>query len=453
MHKNITLVISTCTLLMLSSLVSSVAANSLSQPGWWDGDCNVGNNPGSYKLGSSYSGVDACGPLPGTGLGRVVNFYPGAWRHREWHCTELVMRYMYLKFGIALYSANGFEVVGNYSGTTLSKISNNGSVLPSSGDVISIAPSSTYWTGHTAIITAVNVNATGSGTVTVVEQNASSTGSRTIPVANKILGGNVTGWLHNPQSDTTDIAWYESWNGGTVTISKNSTSGPPSGTTTFLTGYGKPDWAGTGDFNGDGKSDIAWYESGPGTIVIAYGNGAGGVQSYYTMLSGWGKPDWADVGDFNGDGRSDIAWYEGWNGGKVTIAYGSAGGPVAGYSTFQTGWSLPTWAGIGDFNGDGKKDIAWYRTSTSNVLVAYGNGAGGVASYYNMMSGWGTPAWAGVGDFNGDNRSDIAWYESWNNGTITIAQGSASGPMAGTTMFATGKSIPTWAGVGDFNGD
>lgn len=386
----------------------------------------------------------------------AIDTYPAPWRpptiqdsmYDTWgeynrECTSYV--------SWMLHSVNGFEMPrGGNSGFPADAV-NWGPHATALGYTVDMDPAvgSIYWTvaGHVAYVESIP----DSTHVQIEDYNSDGTGHW---AERTVLTNSASGYIHFKDLQApSDIAWYESWNNGTITIAKGSASGPMAGTTTFLTGYGKPDWAGVGDFNGDGKQDIAWYESGPGTITIAYGDGAGHVQSYYTMISGRGKPDWAGVGDFNGDGKDDIAWFEAWNGGKITIALGSASGSAAGYTTFQTGWNTPTWAGVGDFNGDSKADIAWYQSGTGNVLVAYGNGAGGVQSYYNMISGWGAPDWAGVGDFNNDGKSDIAWYEAWNHGTITIAQGSASGPMAGTTIFQTGWSTPTWAGVGDFNGD
>src|SRR5262249_9254138 len=66
--------------------------------------------------------------------------------------------------------------------------------------------------------------------------------------------------------------------------------------------------AGTGDFNGDGRSDILWYNNTTGQVVIWLLNG--------TSVIGGGSPGsvagtWtvAGTGDFNGDGKSDILWY------------------------------------------------------------------------------------------------------------------------------------------------
>ncbi|TMC04721.1 MAG: hypothetical protein E6J41_24155 [Chloroflexi bacterium] len=92
-------------------------------PAWWSGTCDAGHHAGSFPLGASYLGMQACGPRPIAGGADVlVNFFPGAWGEFEWECVELSMRYLYLTFGQAPYGANGKDVVGNYPGTTLTRV-------------------------------------------------------------------------------------------------------------------------------------------------------------------------------------------------------------------------------------------------------------------------------------------------------------------------------------------
>ena len=186
------------------------AAADATAPSWWLGaTCDAADNPGSYAcsyaLGASYDGVVACGP--GTaqgGMDMEEHFFQGAWGEYEWECVELVMRYMYLVFGIAPYSANGDTVVSDYNGNVLTQVSNTGTSLPSPGDILSWAGTNENPDGHTAIVTAVNV-ANGSGTITIMQQNASADGWGTVSVSEDVLttqifGGSVTGWLHNPNA-------------------------------------------------------------------------------------------------------------------------------------------------------------------------------------------------------------------------------------------------------------
>jgi hypothetical protein len=194
-------------------------------PPWWNGICDTANYAAAaqdltgtaiaaYPLSSSAlwdGGLVACGPRPEYGEGPDVSVhFPGAqWSVLEWECVELSMRWMYEAWGVDPYPANGSGVVWNYSSTqsqynpsgpALEAIANTGiGPMPVPGDVLSYGATSTA--GHTAVVTGVDIDASGNGTVTVLEENASPTGWDTVDVSDWVLGGfdgGVTGWLHNP---------------------------------------------------------------------------------------------------------------------------------------------------------------------------------------------------------------------------------------------------------------
>jgi hypothetical protein len=157
----------------------------------------------------------------------------------------------------------------------------------------------------------------------------------------------------------------------------------------------------TGSFSGDGNADVLWYEvSNNGTAKMVKTNSTGsGTESSSVWFSGYAKPTWASPGDFNGDGKDDIGWYESWNNGgtlKVIPSNGSSSGtPI----TWFTGYSAPTLAFAADFNGDKRDDIGWYESwndGTMKVIVTNGAGTGG-ASSYTWFSGYAKPDWAEVG--------------------------------------------------------
>lgn len=256
-----------------------------------------------------------------------------------------------------------------------------------------------------------------------------------------------------------DIIWYEQWNNGgqaKVIATNSSGSGPASGNVWF-SGYAKPDWAGTGDFNGDGKTDLAWYESwNNGTLKVLFSNGTS-YSSSIVWFSGFGKPKWAGVGDFTGDGKDDIAWYEDWNnGGTLKVIPTNAAGNGANASiTWFSGFSAPDWADIGDLTGDGKDDIAWYEgwnNGSLKVIVTNSSGTGS-ASGNTWFSGYGAPTWAAIGNFSGDGKEDIAWYEDWNSGgKVTILPSNGAGTNPGISWFS-GYAKPDRAFAADFTGD
>ncbi len=93
-----------------------------------------------------------------------------------------------------------------------------------------------------------------------------------------------------------------------VATSTGSALGGP-GTQQWLTGWdSSPTWARTGDFNGDGKTDLIEADPIAGTFNVALSDGTRlDAPGSGTWLTGWGgNPQWAEVGDFNGDGKDDL---------------------------------------------------------------------------------------------------------------------------------------------------
>lgn len=179
--------------------------NSLPFPSWWNGNCDYYNyyygsgGWNSYALGGSYNGLVACGPRPIYGGPDVLtHFFSGSWGAYEWECVELSLRYLYLAYNVAPYSANGSGVVWNYSGSALHKISNGtANAAPQAGDVLSYG--ATTSAGHTSVVSSSSVNSAGNGSITVVEQNNSANGVSTLTVSGWWVYGNagaVSGWLH-----------------------------------------------------------------------------------------------------------------------------------------------------------------------------------------------------------------------------------------------------------------
>jgi hypothetical protein len=90
-----------------------------------------------------------------------------------------------------------------------------------------------------------------------------------------------------------------------------------------------------------------------GTVSILMGNGDGTFQATASYLSRGGAEPSIVVGDFDGDGKLDLAVA----GTAVTILIGHGDGTFHLAANFDPG-SLPSWAAMGDLNGDGKTDLA-----------------------------------------------------------------------------------------------
>jgi len=228
----------------------------------------------------------------------------------------------------------------------------------------------------------------------------------------------------------------------------------------------------TGDFNGDGIPDLALLTSnsiydGPFFVTVLFGKGDGtfttgpttqltGVQEYPIMVGG----------DFNGDGKIDLAilsWSTTSNTSFVTTILGNGDGTF-GAAQSSTAYNQGLAGGDGvpgqmvaaDFNGDGKLDLAVvgdYET-LGGITILLGNGDGTFkAAGPNVYpsAGFGQIA---TGDFNGDGIPDLVatnYFEDGSNPIVFLGKG--DGTFTAVPMSLTLDYFPTSIVVGDFNGD
>src|SRR5207253_6982357 len=111
--------------------------------------------------------------------------------------------------------------------------------------------------------------------------------------------------------------------------------------------------------------------------------------------------------------------------------------------------SNPTSAAVGDFNGDGKLDLAVANAGSKNVSVLLGNGDGTFKAPVNF--GAPGPQSVAVGDFNGDGNLDLA-VANLSSGNVSIRLGNGDGTFRAPVNYATGDT-PNTIAVGDFNKD
>ena len=202
-----------------------------------------------------------------------------------------------------------------------------------------------------------------------------------------------------------------------------------------------------GDFNGDGRPDLAVTNASDSTVSVLLGNGAGSFGSQQTFAVGSG-PFSVAVGDFNGDGRPDLAVTND-SDSTVSVLLGNGAGSFGSQQTFAVG-NTPTSVAVGDFNGDGKPDLAVTNQSDSTVSVLLGHGDGTFAAQPTLAVG-STPRSVAVGDFNGDGKPDLAVANAGDS-TVSVLLGNGAGSFGSQQTFAVGNS-PVSVAVGDFNGD
>jgi uncharacterized repeat protein (TIGR01451 family) len=185
-----------------------------------------------------------------------------------------------------------------------------------------------------------------------------------------------------------------------------------------------------GDFNGDGKPDLAVADNlDSGMVIILLGDGTGGFQpAPNSPIAVGANPYLVVVGDFNLDGKLDLATANYGRGdvsgsGNVSVLLGDGAGgltPAPG-SPFAAGTN-PLSLSIADFNGDGRPDLAVANFGDSSLTMLLGDGAGGfVSAPYNPLA-VGTSPSVVSGDFNGDGVVDLATANYVDN-TVTVLLG------------------------------
>jgi hypothetical protein len=207
-----------------------------------------------------------------------------------------------------------------------------------------------------------------------------------------------------------------------------------------------------GDFNGDGKQDLAVANYGtgsaPNTVSILLGDGMGGFSPRTNFPVG-SSPASVAVGDFNNDGKQDLA-VANYGSNNVSILLGNGDGTFSAPTNFAVRGAKSVV--VGDFNGDGNQDIAVANGFTTNtVSILLGDGLGGFSAPTNFAAG-DYPFAVAVGDFDGDGKQDLAVANYLDSNTVSILLGDGTGGFGAPTEFATGIG-PTSIAVGDLNGD
>jgi len=209
------------------------------------------------------------------------------------------------------------------------------------------------------------------------------------------------------------------------------------------------------DFNGDGKLDLAVANSGNNpdskVVSIRLGTGTGsfgdptnfGEDIFHQSIA---------AGDFNGDGKLDLATTSpaGTNSTTISILFGSGTGsfgiPVK-INTLTRKYTVAT----ADFNGDGKLDLVTSnKENTGNISVFLGDGNGNFNPPINITAGRGDHTVV-TGDFNGDGKLDLAANNS-DEEDVSVFLGDGTGNFGTATKFSAGLR-PQSVVAGDFNGD
>ncbi len=175
------------------------------------------------------------------------------------------------------------------------------------------------------------------------------------------------------------------------------------------------------DVNGDGIPDLVVAnecsngDCTSGTVSVLLGNGNGTFQSAVNYASGGQYASSVAVADVNRDGKPDLI-VSNWcvrsgdcTSGSVSVLLGNGNGTFQPAVTYGTGGQFSSPVVVADLNRDGKLDLVVANEDSLGVLMGNGDGtfqtAAVTATPTELDSGDGSLA---IGDFNGDGRLDVA---------------------------------------------
>src|SRR5271157_19069 len=233
---------------------------------------------------------------------------------------------------------------------------------------------------------------------------------------------------------------------GTISVLLGNGDGTLQNPVTYRT-VPDPVYVVMGDFNGDGKADLAVAGNASKTIAILLNDGTGNFSKTVPYNIGRAPRSLA-VADFDGDGHFDLASANA--DGTVSILLGRGDGSFRAISSLNVA-SVPLSSVVsGDFNGDGKTDLAVTQTGTKLLTVLLGKGDGTFQAGVPYTVG-SNPAFAAVVDVNNDNVPDLVTANQSGN-TFSVLLGNGDGTFKPSLDFTAGNS-PRAIASGDFNGD
>jgi ELWxxDGT repeat protein len=215
------------------------------------------------------------------------------------------------------------------------------------------------------------------------------------------------------------------------------------------------DWATAvaGDFNADGRADIAVRHPVTGNWRLIASTGSSFRSS---VIAGQWPTDarWTNItpGDFDGDGATDLAGRD-----DISGTWIVSRGTLNGFETRAWGTMAPaaSWRPVqaGDFDGDGRTDIARFNPDTGQWRVFTSTGTG--FGRGEVRAGWASgTAWSDVtvGDFDADGRADLAGRDPVSQ-RWTVSRGAAG--AFSTAVFGGLAPQSSWEGfvAADFNDD
>jgi Bacterial Ig-like domain (group 3)/FG-GAP-like repeat len=206
-------------------------------------------------------------------------------------------------------------------------------------------------------------------------------------------------------------------------------------------GIGRSGPPAIGDFNHDGFLDVAIAETdvfpnqGDGSILpylqVFFGDGKGNFPTSGPVLDT--NSNYMAAGDFNRDGKADLASLDG---STFEILIGKGDGTFAAPVNYAVG-ANPVFALQTDLNGDGKKDIIVVNQGSNDVSVLLGKGDGTFLPQKTYAAGK-APVAVVTGDFNRDGKIDMAVASSEG---ISVLLGNGNGTFQAEKTYSAGGAV------------
>jgi FG-GAP-like repeat/Thrombospondin type 3 repeat len=226
---------------------------------------------------------------------------------------------------------------------------------------------------------------------------------------------------------------------------------------------GTPGGLATGDFDNDGRADVAIGLNRGGASTIRGGVGVfrGGPGRILSLVATYPLAEVGTqvvVGDWNGDGRDDLAvsiddqvsGTAGFSNDDVIVLLGHGDATYDSMQVYDTGQTVSAVAAA-DWNGDGRVDLIAVDQSPPTRLLFYpgtGGGAFGAPSPHALAAPVRDLVTA---DFNVDGRPDLAY--TWNSSSVLTVQLGAGDGTFGDPVNSFLSTQPGVLAVGDFNQD
>jgi hypothetical protein len=254
-------------------------------------------------------------------------------------------------------------------------------------------------------------------------------------------------------------------NDSTVSVFLNNGDGAFGAAQTFGVGAYPTDIT-VGDFNSDGKIDIVTADSGTtglsgsGATSVFLGNGDGTFQTARSTPTA--TVNALTTGDFNADGRLDVAvagYWVAWNGeeywqtGSVNVLLGRGDGTFDHSSgAIEVANLFALAIRTGDFNGDGKEDLV-ASTDYYQAVVYLGNGNGTFSGDRYLAPGelWYGAVALEVADFDGDGNQDVVSTNP--NKQVSLFLGHGDGTFGSPRQSSVGAYAPSALVATDLNRD